>query len=101
MTVPSWVRIGAKCVCIDDAWRDIFDTGSPGPFPQKDEVFTIAGTISFDGEYFLVVAETHVASDYYAVSAFRPLTPLESDVQLFSFAFKGGAASPRREQVPA
>lgn len=101
MSLPSWVRAGAKCVCIDGNWIDIFGIGSPGPFPRKDERFTIAGTHAIGDAYYLILAEQHVAPDFYALTAFRPLTLLEQDVSLFDFAFTGAAASTRRELVPA
>lgn len=101
MSLPLWVRAGAKCVCIDDHWNDIFETGSPGPFPKKNERFTVAGTQDLDGAWFLILAEQHVAPDFYAVTAFRPLTPLERDVSLFESALKGVAALKRRDLVPA
>lgn len=101
MSLPSWVRLGAKCVCIDGNWNDIFGIGSPGPFPVEGDRFTVAGTHSLDGVHYLILAEQYVAPDFYAVTAFRPLTQLEADVSLFDFAFKGAAASPPRELVPA
>lgn len=99
--MPGWVAPGVQCICEDDDWKDVFDTGTTGVFPRKGEKFTVSTATEFGGACFLVLAETHVSPDLYAARAFRPLTPLERDVALFDSVFKGAAASAAREPVLA
>lgn len=101
MSRPLWVREGAQCECIDPNWVDTFDMGTTGRYPQVGERFTIAAVHELLGKYYIQVEETFVSDDLYAISGFRPLTPLEHDAALFASLLKDAAASPRREPVPA
>lgn len=98
MSLPLWVHTGAKCVCKDDNWTDVFDLGTEGPFPEAGKKYTVSGAAELLGVWYLILSEQSVAPDYYAVSAFRPLSRLERDVALFDHAFKGVAARPARER---
>lgn len=101
MSVPVWAQIGVVCVCTDDDWQDVLETGTTGAFPVKGERYVIAGAYEVGANGFLILNDLHLSPDLYAASAFRPLTQLERDVDLFAFALKGAAASLRPELVPA
>jgi len=49
--IPSWVRPGAQCVCVDDRWQDLshlFGGRSPDRVPMINEVLTIRDVVGRD-----------------------------------------------------
>jgi hypothetical protein len=72
MTIPVWVRPGARCECVESVWVNTFDIPGGGPFPIKGQRFTIADTGILLGNAYLMVVEQNVAPDWYTVDGFRP-----------------------------
>jgi len=102
MSLPSWVRRGVECVCIDDAWNNTFDIPSEGPHPKRGDHFIVADTIELLGVWYITVAEPHVAPDYYAVSGFRGLTAAEIAVSaLWKRWLKAAVGQSAAELEPA
>jgi hypothetical protein len=99
MSVPAWVRIGEKCVCIDGCWWD--DVGSGNPDPVLGSAYVITSVFDRGDCAFLGFSDPSLGGDLFSVDGFRPLTQFERDVDLFAIPFTGAAASPRRELVPA
>lgn len=101
MTIPVWARPGARCECVDDVWVNTFDIETTGPFPSKGMRFTVVETAVVLGLAYLRVAEQNVASDWYTVDGFRPLTLDEQDSEIFNEILKGASVQTRREMEPA
>jgi hypothetical protein len=95
MSIPSWAKVGAKVVCINDAW-----VGRSAITIEVGGVYTIAALRMQYGRTFLpdgrlssghIVAElVEVKNPYdrfypetapgYALSRFRPVKTIEDDI---------------------
>lgn len=102
MTLPAWVRTGAKVVCIDDNWICIREAEmAPGRSPEKGEVCTIAAGHSVWETGYLILSDAHISPDYFEVCSFRPATPEEINAAMFAKWLKDAAASVVRVLEPA
>jgi hypothetical protein len=82
-SIPSWVRVGARCVCIAAPW---FTKPEPGySHPVVGGTYTVSGT-QFSparNKWGVSFAEGH-RNDVYGVDNFRPIATTEAeDVALF------------------
>jgi len=91
--VPSWVRVGAKCVCIKRGpWRATDGYDAIVPTPSFGEICTITDAVFSSGEWWLLLAEySDLEPDgqvpQWSLSRFRPVVPPKSqseDVALFA-----------------
>lgn len=71
MSIPSWVKIGVQCVCVDDSRG--FASKRPVEL-QRGAVYTVRdvriGCLGLEG-----------LRAYYDSSRFRPLVTLEDDIK--------------------
>lgn len=94
--LPDWAKPGVAVVCIDDDWEDFYSAQkTTGPCPVLNGRYTIGRSVADYG--FVMLSDPKFGDSWWEVSAFRPLTPEERDVELFAGALKGAAVSPARE----
>jgi hypothetical protein len=74
MSVPAWVRPGARCVCVDDADQQFWSLGRV----VRGETYTVAGIADVDdnGQAGLILAEVKTGQECYNLgfraARFRP-----------------------------
>lgn len=96
----AWVKLGRKCVCIDDGWSaEQCSAGRlPVRLPRFKETLTISRVRENDGNVFLGFEEIPDTGSnggwLFAIQYFRPLTLREQDAELF-------ASLLRTQSVPA
>lgn len=88
MTIPSWARVGAKCVCTRASWNDALRGEK---VPHLGQVLTIRSiVIDADGAAGLTFVEVVNSPRLYiegfceatfSVSNFRPLVTTEDDIE--------------------
>lgn len=80
----TWVRVGAKCVCVNKLGWVSWDKSTVELGPVFNEQCSISA-VRHHAECGLVIdlAGYQAGSDYLA-SCFRPLVSLEDDVALFT-----------------
>ena len=85
MSVPSWARVGAKVVCVEDCCFNWDDHPPHGPAPEVGDISTIA-EIAVDADGVWLVLREHSDLDSFGIEAFRPLVSTKTeaeDVALF------------------
>ena len=93
--IPSWVRPGAVCVCIDDNWKGEWECGAIDDVagPALDDVVMILDVgFTLDGCPAIGVVGW---TDFWELSSFRPLTKEESDLIYFNALITDSAAPSR------
>lgn len=90
--IPSWVRAGAYCVCVDQEWYD--DTGAEVEGPSYDDVNVVTGWHIDSGECCIRVLGWSTEFSFSA-SAFRPLSDEEMDMLYFNSLIRDSSVPSR------
>jgi hypothetical protein len=83
MGIPSWARVGAKCVSIDRSFGDLDPWSGCAVGPA--DIFTLLETKIEDGVGFCRTRHDqtgyeHELTEWARLSRFRPLSTAESDI---------------------
>ena len=85
-TIPSWCRVGEKCVCIEDDWEPVHSGATR--VPMVNEVLTITEVdvgelvgLQFAEIPAVVRSKRYDFSVFWCVTHFRPLITQADDIE--------------------
>jgi len=103
--IPSWARVGAKVVCIQEGWDE--RTAAPGvEFPDRvpmpGEVLTINWVGCAYGKAFVSFLELLPDTLGWDCAGFRPVKTIEDDIsEHFAIYIKSPQNATRKSPVDA